>query len=267
MTTLLAATFALKVFEEATLPAWSGVLVRDWLMAQLAATAPALHESVQADENRPYTVSAVLGGSKSHYAAGTTASFRVTSLQTDFTQWMQDELLSKQPEIIMLAKQPFAVETVAVTTSTSTELLDTFALQTGHLSRRITIHFDSPTTFRRHGLSFALPLPDWVFGHWLDKWNRFNPQKLHPDGRRYAAECITVGRHNLRSRYWSFDGTNYGPISGTVGFVQFNMVKGDRYWQSIMHALAAYGTWAGAGTRTAVGMGQNRIETHFVRTT
>jgi len=45
---------------------------------------------------------------------------------------------------------------------------------------------------------------------------------------------------------------------GAVGQVSFTTFSFDRYWMSVLHALAAFSFYSGVGVLTAQGMGQCR---------
>ena len=99
------------------------------------------------------------------------------------------------------------------------------------------------------------PMPETVFGSLLDHWNAAPtvPVKLPEEARRYAKECMQLGRFDLHSRVLKMYGET---LRGFVGGVRFHTTNYDRYWMGIMTMLAQYATYAGVGAKTTMGLGQ-----------
>lgn len=122
--------------------------------------------------------------------------------------------------------------------------------------RRLSLQFASPTTFKSGGMNVPVPMPGWVFGSLLEKWNAFAPVALPPEVRRFASECLALSRYELRTVGLPFkDGAMK---VGAVGRVTYAALNGDRYWLSLMSLLADFAFYAGVGAGTAMGMGQCR---------
>lgn len=140
--------------------------------------------------------------------------------------------------------------------ATYADLVQRHLMQKGHPSRRITLGFVSPTTFRSGGLNLPLPIPALVFGGLLERWGAFAPTRLSPDARRYAEEMVALSRYSLRTRVLPF---KEGALQvGFVGEATFLAMNDDRYWVGVLNLLADYAFFAGIGYQTTVGMGQAR---------
>ncbi len=124
--------------------------------------------------------------------------------------------------------------------------------------RRLRLRFASPTSFKSGGKHIPLPLPELVFGSLLEKWNAFAPLAFPAEARRYAAECLAIGRYELSSR--AVGGKNGGLRVGGVGWATYVSLNYDRYWMSVMGVLARFAAFAGVGAGVAQGMGQCRLE-------
>jgi CRISPR-associated endoribonuclease Cas6 len=122
--------------------------------------------------------------------------------------------------------------------------------------RRITLDFASPTTFKSGGMHLPVPLPGLVFGSLLEKWNAFAPLAFPVEARRYAEECLALGRYHLRSRAVQMKGR--GVRIGGVGRATYVSVNYDRYWMSVIGVLAAFAAYSGVGAGTTMGLGQTR---------
>jgi CRISPR-associated endoribonuclease Cas6 len=122
--------------------------------------------------------------------------------------------------------------------------------------RRLSLQFASPTTFKSGGMHVPLPLPSLVFGSLLDRWNAYAPIAFPEEARRYAAECLAVGRYALSSR--AIPVKSGGLRMGGVGTVTYHSLNYDRYWMSVIGVLAAFAQYSGAGAGTTAGLGQCR---------
>jgi len=123
--------------------------------------------------------------------------------------------------------------------------------------RRISLQFTSPTTFKSAGMHLPVPLPHLVFGSLLERWNACAPIAFPPEARRYAAECLALGRYRLSSRQVPVKGG--GLRVGAVGEVTYTSLNYDRYWMSLMAILAAFALFCGVGAGSTMGLGQVRL--------
>jgi CRISPR-associated endoribonuclease Cas6 len=123
-------------------------------------------------------------------------------------------------------------------------------------ARQISLLFTSPTSFRSQERHVPLPLPELVFGSLLERWNAFAPIALPAETKRYATECLAVSRYDLATR--PVPGKEGGLRVGAVGQITYATLNYDRYWMSILHALAAFALYSGVGVGTAGGLGQCR---------
>jgi len=123
-------------------------------------------------------------------------------------------------------------------------------------ARQVSLLFTSPTSFRSQERHVPLPLPELVFGSLLERWNAFAPLALPAEVKRYAAECLAISRYDLATR--PVPGKEGGLRVGAVGQITYATLNYDRYWMSILHALAAFALYAGVGVGTTSGLGQCR---------
>jgi len=140
--------------------------------------------------------------------------------------------------------------------STYEELSAPWLLGRQSPQHRIEFRFLSPTAFKSEEKHVPLPMPAWVFGSLLEKWNAFAPVALPPETRRFAAECMAVSGFRLYSRpsYIKEGGVRVG----AVGMVRYTALNKDRYWLSVMNLLADFAFYAGVGAGTTMGLGQVR---------
>lgn len=137
-------------------------------------------------------------------------------------------------------------------------LVQRYTLAPGRRPQGVTLRFASPTLFRSGGRDLPLPLPSLVFDGHLRKWNVFSPLTLPEEAKRYAEECVALGRFKLRSHLVSFERGSKGTHVGFTGEACFRFLVSDAYWTRMMLLLAGYAFWAGTGYRTTVGLGQTQ---------
>lgn len=122
----------------------------------------------------------------------------------------------------------------------------------------ILLRFASPTTFKSAERYVPVPLPQWVWGSLLEKWNAFAPVALPPEARRFAEECLALTAYELRTRMVSLKEGGLRP--GAVGLARYTALNRDRYWLSVVQLLADFAFFAGVGVGVAMGLGQCRRE-------
>jgi len=256
--------------EERPLPPWWGRAAHALLLSAIRQADPGLSEALhQGDSPRPFTASSLMGrfpGQRLDPAE--TYRLRYTALDAAVAARLWDATRPGAPlgpgAVVALDRFPFDVRAVFSGSSESpwAGSASYAALSAAHLlagkapARKIRLLFTSPTVFKSGGVYMPLPLPELVFGGLLARWNQFAPLAMPEETQRYARECLAVSAFSLRSR---LAGTKHeGVRSGAVGEVAYAALNADRYWLSLIQALAAYAFYAGVGGGTTLGMGQCR---------
>jgi len=130
----------------------------------------------------------------------------------------------------------------------------------------ITLEFTSPTAFgfgqKAWGKkSVVLPDPVLVFGSLIRSWNGLAPSPLQVDRealKTFLEENVVIKRIGwLETRMQEF---KHAPQVGFVGRVTYGLMGGDDYARRACNALADFAFYAGVGMKTAMGMGQCRVE-------
>ncbi len=240
------------------------------LLLQTAAAADAdlaarLHE---ANGLRPFTASTLLGKHAFKYPdPAQTYTLRFTALTAELSSLL---LQAAQPggrlapgAAVELDYQPFQVELAAsqpeehpwAAAATYQQIFSQHMLNS-QPPRRIQLHLASPTAFSSSGRTQPLPLPEFLFGSLLERWNAFAPAAMPGELRRFAAECLNISRYHLRSMAVPLK--ENGLRIGSVGMVSYTTANYDRYWMSLASALAAFAQFSGVGAGVSMGLGQCR---------
>lgn len=271
MSALLSVVVTLAPAASSSVPASLARAIHAWILERMrtqdSAMAKLLHEG---DGPRPFTVSNLWGGGRAQGGRISLEPTRPCWIRfTTLTDEVSAALMAALPalgERIVLDEVPFTVRDIATDAAqhpwagraSYADLVQRYTLAASYRPRGIVLRFSSPTLFRLNGRDVPLPMPALVFGSYLRKWNTFSPLALPDEARRYAEECVALGRFKLRSHLVSFEQGGKGANVGFTGEVRFRFLVGDGYWTRVMTLLAGYAFWAGTGYRTSAGLGQTQ---------
>lgn len=256
----------------ALIPDWWGRAAHHLLLSVVSQSAPALADELHSGNGpRPFSTSSLFGRFP-HGALDpqTPYRLRLTSLTAELSSLLFQAALDgplSPGSVVELDRHEFEVLSVSGDEADQAPVapLSYADLSARHLlakqpaPRRIGFRLLSPTTFKSGGRHLPIPLPDLAFGSLLERWNAFAPVDFPPELRRYAAECLAVGRYKLHTRAvpWKSGALRVGAL-GEVTYVTLNY---DRYWMSLLAALADFAAFAGLGAGVSTGLGQCRRST------
>jgi CRISPR-associated endoribonuclease Cas6 len=251
-------------------PAWWGRAAHALLLKVVEQADPALAAGLHEGSGpRPFTASSLLGRFPARRLDPQESYLlRLTAIQSPVAGILLRAAGAGGPlapgATLELAYQHLSVETVCVSAaghpwagaSSYPELAAAQLVGPAPAARQISLSFTSPTAFRSQDRHVPLPLPELVFGSLLERWNAFSPLALPAETKRYAAECLAVSRFDLTSR--PVQAKEGGLRVGGIGQITYVTLNYDRYWMSVLNALAAFALFSGVGVSTATGLGQCR---------
>ncbi len=266
----VAAVIRLRLKKASVLPPYTGRSTHGCFFNLLdqadAAMAKELHEQ-DANWSKGFTVSSLMGlpmpmGRQIVAPEGQRCAMRITSVSAELSQVLMEKVLPNLPESLTIGEHELVVEGCDTSTEahplagvvSPTEMAAKHMLEGQTPPDRITMHFASPTTFRSSGRELPLPMPQMVFGGYLDRWNANVSTQLDRELRKFVEECVVIHRYDLQTTPVRLE---FGaPLTGFVGRCQFRVADPNSYWLRVLDLLASFAFWCGTGYKITMGMGQ-----------
>jgi len=255
--------------DDRPLPRWWGRAVQAWFLSVVRDADPVLAEELHA-ENRlhPYTVSSLIGLKKDEpFNSEKPLQLRLSSLNPSLSEILIRAL--KPGGVFDIGKEcmidylPFVIEKpeksrAPIPSPSSVSFADLIGRGLQMAENGVfDLRFVSPTLFSSEGKTQPVPLPGLVFHSLTDRWNAFSPITFPEELVRYSQECLAISGFQVESV----------PVQlkedalriGAVGRMRYRALNHDRYWVSMLHALAQIAPFSGVGSGTGFGLGQCRI--------
>lgn len=252
------------------MPRWWGRAAHALLLGVIREYQPDLSTELHGGSQgpRPFSASSLLGRLRGGLDPAQPYALRLSAYEVGLSGILlsaaQEGGLLAPGRTVELDHRQFAIETAAwdesrhpwAGTASYEGISAAYLLASRPPERSLDLQFASPTTFKTAGKHLPLPLPDLVFGSLLERWNAYAPLTFPPEARRYAAECLAIGRYRLSTRAVPFK--NGALRVGAVGQARYTSLSFDRYWLSVISVLADFARYAGVGAGTSQGLGQCR---------
>ena len=211
--------------------------------------AEVLHKTAE----KPFSLSPLVGVGKRrsgyfYLQVGEIYSFTVASLTEEMHHLLQRMVALWSQQKIKLGTGVLAAQKV------EEEIPDGLTYQNLVAKARPTyntsLEFITPTSFRRRGMQILFPLPEYVFGSLLQRWNDHGPIQLPQD---LDLSQIRVSRYQIRTQLLHY--YNY-KIVGFTGICSYQVPKKTPdFVPWLLSVLADFGEIAGLGYKTTMGMG------------
>lgn len=233
-----------------------------WFLDQVRSYDPELSAYLHDGESeKPFTISALDGelvssGRQVQLCANNSYYWYVTVLSSRVSQWME-QWVQNLPKELNLRNAFLQIRScnIAHAPTTYAELLNSEHGET------VTLKFLSPTSFRRKGHHFPLPMPTNVFHSYLRRWNDFSG--MFVDQETFLAwvdENVLITRHQLTSM--KVLAGKKGAVTGFTGTIEFTLTK-EAFKQpdfcKLFYALGKFAPYCGTGHKTTFGLGQTRL--------
>lgn len=233
-----------------------------WFLNQVRSIDPELSAYLHDGESeKPFTISALDGATTSSgrqvkLSANTSYRWYVTALSTRVQQWMA-QWVENLPEVVDLRNAPLQIRSVSIAhpPTTYTQLLKSEHGET------VALRFISPTSFRRKGHHFPLPVPVNVFHSYLRRWNDFSGISVDQDAFLFwVDDHILITRCQLTTV--KVLAGKKGAVTGFTGTIEFTLTKDaakQPEFEQLFFALGKLAPYCGTGHKTTFGLGQTRL--------
>ena len=264
---LVGLTLQLQPLRDATLYPQYTIGLHAWLLDQVRQLDPSLSAYLHDGESeKPFTISALQGVEISPSGVPKVNSqqiytWTITALSQPVAAWLST-WLKQPPQQIDLRGAPLQIVNWGLHNPDSTHPPTTYRqlLETPvPPSPKIALSFLSPTSFRRRGNHFPLPVPANLFHSYLRRWNDFAGIKYEQeDFLDWIEEHVVILRHQLQS-VKTVAGKR-GSVTGFTGAIELGLTKAAKseYVQLFM-ALGRLAPYSGTGHKTTFGLGQTRL--------
>lgn len=263
-TELLGLVFELEPDENSYLYAQYTIALHAWFLSQVRSIDPELSAYLHDGESeKPFTISGLDGpmlakGRDYQLQAGQIYRWYVTALSQPVVQWLA-KWLQVLPETLELRDAPLKIRSVAIAhpPTTYAQLFHTEQPK----KPTVTLSFVTPTSFRRKGHHFPLPVPNNVFHSYLRRWNDFSGISFDQDAfLGWVDECVWINRHRLESV--KVLAGKKGTVTGFTGAIEFSLAKSassQPEFEQLFLALGQLAPYCGTGHKTTFGLGQTRL--------
>ncbi|MBW4624021.1 MAG: CRISPR-associated endoribonuclease Cas6 [Brasilonema octagenarum HA4186-MV1] len=233
-----------------------------WFLDQVRSYDPELSAYLHDGESeKPFTISALDGelvssGRQVQLCANNSYYWYVTVLSSRVSQWME-KWVQNLPKELNLRNASLQIRScnIAHDPTTYAQLLNSEHGET------VTLKFLSPTSFRRKGHHFPLPMPTNVFHSYLRRWNDFSGMSVDQETfLAWVDDNVLIIRHQLTSM--KVLAGKKGAVTGFTGTIEFGLTKEASKqpdFCKLFYALGKLAPYCGTGHKTTFGLGQTRL--------
>lgn len=152
-------------------------------------------------------------------------------------------------------EQKIRIKNKNLTTESYDKLVERYYFSDG--DRFIRIAFATPTAFKRDGKHVFYPELSLVIGSLMRRFDAFAEKSsiYSEEVLEQLVSCSEIIRYDLNSVLFSLEGVRIPAFLGSITI----KVSGPQPLVNLMQLLVHYGEYAGAGIKTAMGMGKIEI--------
>ncbi|MEH2374165.1 CRISPR-associated endoribonuclease Cas6 [Nostoc sp.] len=264
-TELVGLVFDLEPTTSSSLYSQYTIGLHAWFLDQVRQFNPDLSAYLHDGESeKPFNISALSGqllasGRQLQLQAKQIYHWHVNALSPTVVQFIR-QWLAQLPEILDLRDAPLQIKqvTIAHPPTTYAHLLH---LATEKPSN-VNFSFVSPTSFRRKGHHFPLPVPVNLFHSYLRRWNDFSGIPIEQEPfLDWIDEGVIIYQHRLESM--KVAAGKWGSVTGFTGAMSCGLSKAalaNSEFTQLFYALARLAPYCGTGHKTTFGLGQTRLD-------
>ncbi|MBD2491800.1 CRISPR-associated endoribonuclease Cas6 [Aulosira sp. FACHB-615] len=261
-TELVGLVFDLEATATASLYSQYTIGLHAWFLDQVRQVDPELSAYLHDGESeKAFSISALEGqllpsGKQLKLVANQIYHWHINGLSQRvalfFKQW-----LTILPTVIDLRGASLQIKQVSIAHPPTTYAQ---LLQSPIEQSVVDLSFVSPTSFRRKGHHFPLPVPENLFHSYLRRWNDFSQQPVEQAAfLEWIDESVIIHQHRLEST--KVAAGKQGSVTGFTGAISLGLSKAalaNTEFTQLFYTLLKLATYCGTGHKTTFGLGQTR---------
>ncbi|MDK2410916.1 CRISPR-associated endoribonuclease Cas6 [Aphanizomenon sp. PH219] len=259
-TELVSLVFELEVTDSTALYSQYTIGLHAWFLDQVRQINPTLSAYLHDGESeKPFSMSALEGqllptGKQLQLQANYRYRWQINAISQPVVQFLS-QWLTQPPTTLKLRDAYLQIKQISIVNPPTTynQLLQSFI---NH--RNINLSFISPTSFRRKGHHFPLPVPFNLFHSYLRRWNDFSGMPIEQEAfLEWIDENVIIHKHCLESV--KVAAGKRGSVTGFTGAISLGLTKtalDNPEFTQLFDALVQLAPYCGTGHKTTFGLGQ-----------
>ncbi len=235
-----------------------------WFLDQVRQINPTLSKYLHDGESeKPFNVSALEGqlvptGKQLQLQANQIYRWHINAISQPVVQFLS-QWLTQLPPILKLQDASLLIKQINIIhpPTTYSQLLKISTAK----HPNINLSFVSPTSFRRKGNHFPLPVPINLFHSYLRRWNHFSGILIEQDPfLDWIDENVIIHQHHLESV--KVAAGKQGSVTGFTGAISLGLSKSalaNTEFTQLFYALVQLAPYCGTGHKTTFGLGQTSL--------
>ncbi|MDB9373421.1 CRISPR-associated endoribonuclease Cas6 [Nodularia sphaerocarpa] len=262
-TELVGLEFDLEALTTSSLYSQYTIALHAWFLDQVRQLDPELSAYLHDGESeKPFNISALESqlfptGKQLQLEANQILHWQVNALSAKVAEFLQ-LWLTQLPETLKLRDATLQIKQVRIAHPPTTYAQ---LLQPPAKYSHINLSFISPTSFRRKGHHFPLPVPVNLFHSYLRRWNDFSQIPIsQADFLDWIDESVIIHQHRLESV--KVAAGKRGSVTGFTGAISCGLSKAalaNTEFTQLFYALVKLAPYCGTGHKTTFGLGQTSL--------
>lgn len=263
-TELVGLTFSLRSSVTSHLYSQYTIGLHAWFLEQIRQIDPKLSAYLHDGESeKAFTITGLDGQFRAHgqqlqVQAGKDYQWQITALSKPvvqgITQW-----LKRLPSAVTLKDIPLEIQSVQLLPAPTT--YKAVWEEAAGMSSSISVSFLSPTSFRRKGHHFPLPVPTNLLQSYLRRWNDFSGMPVEQEEfLEWVENQVIIQQVRLESL--KVAAGKRGTVTGFTGAISLSLssrAADTPTFQQLFYALMLLAPYCGTGHKTTFGLGQTQL--------
>ncbi|MFN6569867.1 CRISPR-associated endoribonuclease Cas6 [Dendronalium sp. ChiSLP03b] len=263
-TELVGLVFDLEATATASLYSQYSIGLHAWFLKQVQQIDPELSAYLHDGESeKAFTISALEGqllpsGKQLQLVANQIYHWHINALSQRVALFLK-QWLTNLPKTIELSDTILQIKQVNIAQAPTTYAQ---LLHSPQQYSQVNISFISPTSFRRKGNHFPLPVPENLFHSYLRRWNDFSQMPVEQETfLEWIDAGVIIHQHRLESM--KVAAGKRGSVTGFTGAISLGLSRSalaNTEFSQLFYALVRLAPYCGTGHKTTFGLGQTRLD-------